>query len=113
MSPWRPLPGEEGATDPRPVGDSLPHLARQLGAPAPEVLTTVFGHWDEIVGAAIAAHAWPLSLSRGVLRVGVDQPGWATQLRFLGPDLVKRLAAAAHDDVIETIEVKVVPDGRK
>ncbi|MDP9074202.1 MAG: DUF721 domain-containing protein, partial [Actinomycetota bacterium] len=88
-------------------------LADRLGAPKPKVLTTVFSRWEEIVGATVAAHAWPLSLSQGVLRIGVDQPAWATQLRFLGPDLMKRLASATGDDAIESVEVKVVPGGRK
>ncbi len=108
MSPWRPLPGESPPPDPRPVADSLPGWARRLGAPPPEVLTTVFARWEQIVGPAIAAHAWPLTLSRGVLKIGVDQPAWATQLRFLGADLLEKLTVAAGEAAIERVEIKVV-----
>jgi len=90
------------------VADSLAGWAHRLGAPSPELLTTVFARWEEIVGPTIADHAWPLTLSRGVLRIGVDQPGWATQLRFLGADLLERLAAAAGGTTIERVEIKVV-----
>lgn len=90
------------------MGDSLAGWARRLGAPPPEVLTTVFARWEQIVGPAIAAHAWPLTLSRGVLKIGVDQPGWATQLRFLGAELVEKLTAAAGEAAIERVEIKVV-----
>jgi predicted nucleic acid-binding Zn ribbon protein len=72
------------------------------------VLTGVFGRWEELVGPAIAAHAHPVSLSHGVLVIGTDQPGWATQLRFLGPDLLQRLSAVADDGQIQRVEVKVV-----
>jgi predicted nucleic acid-binding Zn ribbon protein len=68
----------------------------------------VFGRWEELVGTAIAAHAFPLSLSHGVLVIGTEQPAWATQLRFLGPDLLQRLSAVAGDGQIQRVEVKVV-----
>jgi predicted nucleic acid-binding Zn ribbon protein len=108
MSPWRPL-REPGGSDPRPVGESLDGMARKLGAPKVSVLNAVFARWEEIVGPSVAAHARPLSLRAGVLVIGTDQPGWATQLRFLGPDLLSRLASIAGDDAVERVEIKVVP----
>jgi predicted nucleic acid-binding Zn ribbon protein len=107
MSPWQPLPGE--GSEPRPVADSLPRLVQSMGAPAPAVLTALFTRWEEIVGPAIAARAWPLRIQDGVLRIGVEQPGWATQLMFLGPDLVRKISAATGDATLEKIEVKVMP----
>jgi len=111
MSPWKPLPGE--GAEPRPVRDSLPGLAKSLGAPAPALLTTVFDRWEEIVGSSIAAHAWPLRIHDGVLRIGVDQPPWATQLTFLGPELLRKLSAATGSTAIDKVEIKVVPKRRK
>jgi predicted nucleic acid-binding Zn ribbon protein len=114
MSPWRPLPGPSGSRGsrepdgPRPVGDSLPDLARRLGAPAPSVLTAVFTRWEEIVGPSIAANAWPVSLSRGVLVVGVEHPGWASQLRFLATDMVANVATVTGSDAVEKVEIKVL-----
>jgi predicted nucleic acid-binding Zn ribbon protein len=95
------------------VADSLAALARSLGAPAPSLLRAVFDQWEEIVGPAIAAHAWPLRIQDGVLRIGVDQPAWATQLTFLGPELLRRLRAATGDAAIERVEIKVVAHRRK
>ena len=111
MSPWKPLPGDK--PEPRPVGDSLPRLARRLGAPPPDVLRTVFAQWEEVVGPTIANHAWPLSLKEGLLRIGVDQPGWATQLTFLGPELLRKVAAATGGSTVSSIEVKVVGKRRE
>ncbi|MDQ1356910.1 MAG: hypothetical protein QOF20_484 [Acidimicrobiaceae bacterium] len=107
MSPWKPLPGE--APEPRPVADSLPRLARSLGAPAPSVLSAIFSSWEEIVGPAIAAEAWPLQVKDGVLRIGVEHPAWATQLMFLGPELVRKVTSATGETAVQKIEVKVVP----
>lgn len=111
MSPWKPIPGE--VPDPRPVRDSLPGLARSLGAPAPALLSAVFDRWEEIVGPAIAAESWPIRITDGVLRIGVEHPGWATQLGFLGPDVVRKVAAATGDPAIQKIEVKVGQRPRK
>jgi predicted nucleic acid-binding Zn ribbon protein len=106
MSPWKPLPGD--GPEPRLVRDSLPRLAQLFGAPAPSVLTALFARWEEIVGPVIAAHAWPVRVVDGVLRIGVEQPGWATQLTFLGPDLVRKVVAATGDSSVQKIEVKVM-----
>ncbi len=111
MSPWKPLPGD--AAEPRPVKDFLPTLAKSLGAPRPSLLSAVFDRWEEIVGETIAAHAWPLRIHQGVLRIGVDQPPWATQLTFLGPDLLRKIAAATGEAGIDKVEIKVVPRRQK
>jgi predicted nucleic acid-binding Zn ribbon protein len=111
VSPWKPLPGD--APEPRPVKDFLPALAKSLGAPRPSLLSAVFDRWEEIVGEPIAAHAWPLRIHEGVLRIGVDQPPWATQLTFLGPDLLRKIAAATGEAGIDKVEIKVVPQRQK
>jgi predicted nucleic acid-binding Zn ribbon protein len=106
---WRPLPGQSDHSEPRRIGESLDGLAKRLGAPRPAVLIGVFGRWEAAVGPGIAAHARPLTLSHGVLVIGTDQPAWATQLRFLAPDLLQRLSAIAGQGEIERIDIKVVP----
>jgi predicted nucleic acid-binding Zn ribbon protein len=108
MSSWRPSHDDGQDRPPRPVRESLGCLARRLGAPDPPLLTAVFAQWEELVGPAVAAHARPLSLARRVLVVGVDHPGWATQLRYLAPELLGRLAATAGPGQIERVEIKVV-----
>ena len=89
------------------MGESLDRVARRLGAPGARSLSAVFGHWDEIVGASVATHARPVSLRDGVLRVEVDEPGWATQLRYLAPDILRRCTEVAGPDVVVSVEVKV------
>ena len=98
---------DEWRSTPRPVKDSLEHLARRLGAPTATSLGAVFSRWEEAVGATVAAHARPVSLSDGVLVVAVDQPGWATQLRYLSNDLLGRLAEVAGEGVVGRIDIRV------
>ena len=106
MSPWKPLRPEE-PPEPVKVGDSLDGVARRLGAPAASALGKLFSAWPEVVGEQIAAHSRPLSLVDGVLTVAVDQPGWATQLKYLGNDVVKRLGDSVGEGVVGRLEVRV------
>lgn len=68
---------------------------------------SVFRSWDAAVGASVAEHARPVSLDDGRLLVEVDQPGWATQLRFLSATLLGRLDAVVGPGVVRSIEVRV------
>ena len=93
--------------DPRPLGASLDRVARGLGGAGAEALGGLFGHWADIVGPQLATHARPLSLRAGVLVVAADEPGWATQLRYLETDLLRRLAEALGEGVVKRVEVRV------
>jgi predicted nucleic acid-binding Zn ribbon protein len=73
------------------------------------LLAAVFAHWEQLVGPEIAAHAEPRSLRAGVLLLAVDQSGWATQLRYLAPDLLGRLRLATGTTEITEIQIRVAP----
>jgi predicted nucleic acid-binding Zn ribbon protein len=66
----------------------------------------VFGRWAEAVGDAVAAHVTPVKLDGSTLVVEVDDPAWATQLRFLETTLKQRLLEVAGA-TIDTVEVRV------
>ena len=93
------------ADEPRPVGDALRAVRRQLGTPAPSVLERVRVAWPEVAGEALARHSVPLHLRRGVLRVRVDDPAWGGQFRYLGDALVQALAERVPEAAIREISV--------
>ena len=103
-SDWEPRPGDAG---PRPVGSSLDAVARHLGVVNATALTAVFSAWAELVGETVAAHSVPAGLRGGRLTVGVDDPAWATQLRWLGPALLERLAERLGAGVVTELDVRV------
>ena len=108
MTTWRPLGGRGGEVpDAIPVSASLDRLAARLGAPGVEALSTVFTRWSEVVGPVVADHAKPVSLRDGVLVVAVDDPGWATQLRYLGASVVERFNELVGEGAIVRIDVRV------
>ena len=106
---WRPAKDDD---EPRRLGESLEHWARRLGAPGAGALATVFARWPELAGPGVAAHARPVSLREGTLVVAVDEPGWATQLRYLSAALLERLAEALGEGSVARLEVRVEGAGR-
>jgi predicted nucleic acid-binding Zn ribbon protein len=106
---WQPLPGQ--GSDPRRVGASLDRVAASLGVPRATTLASVFAAWADLVGESVAANSRPRSLRDGVLVVAVDQPGWATQLRWLEADLLARLAEHLGAGEVVAIEVRVASTG--
>ena len=102
---WRPLP--TGATSsPRHVAGALDQVARRLGMPSADVVATVFGRWEEIVGPALATTTRPLWLGDGALVVGVGDPSLATELRYRGAEILRRVAEVAGGPVAARVEVR-------
>ena len=106
MSTWRPTRDNDDDL-PRPLGASLERVAKHLGGPRANTLRVVFSHWIDIVGEVIADHVTPVSLVAGVLRVEADHPAWATEARFLGPEIVRRCEVVTGDDAVRRVDVKV------
>ena len=105
---WRPLNrGDDPGDEVRPVADSLGQLSKRLGLGDPSTLTAVFGDWAAIVGPALADHCRPERLRDGELVVLVEEPAWATEVRFLADDIRVRCNARAGQDAVRTVVVRV------
>lgn len=104
--PWHPLPTarERG---PEPMGPTLDRVLRTLGGAPAGVVGALFGRWEEIVGPQLAGHARPVAVQDGVLVVGVDDPAWATQVRFLEVELVRRVGDVTGSTDVSRVEVRV------
>jgi predicted nucleic acid-binding Zn ribbon protein len=104
--PFQRLPSEHGP-DPQAVGDALERVLRGLGMPGAKGITTVFDDWPSVVGNTAAARTRPVAIDGGTLVVATDEPGVASQLRYLEPQLLARLAEVCGDDRIRAIAVRV------
>ena len=62
--------------------------------------------WEQIVGPEIAARTRPLHLTRGRLLVECDHDVWRTELSFLKPEILKRIAEVEGDGVVKEIFLK-------
>jgi predicted nucleic acid-binding Zn ribbon protein len=82
-------------------------VGKELGLPPPDELSKLVDVWPEIVGDAVAAHASVRSVRDGVCTVEVDEPGWATQIRYAERQVVERAAACCGPGVVTSVRVVV------
>jgi hypothetical protein len=94
------------ARDPIPISSSLDGVIRSLRGPGRREVSGVFGRWEQAVGEQVAAHVIPVRLDEGVLVVEVDDPSWATHVKFLSGTIVDRLDVIAGVR-IERVEIRV------
>jgi predicted nucleic acid-binding Zn ribbon protein len=91
--------------DPQPLGAAIDGLLTEQGWQLRAAVGGAFGRWPQIVGADLAAHARPESYADGVLVVAADSTAWATQLRLLAGELVRRLNAELGDGTVRRVWV--------
>lgn len=94
------------APDPQPISWGIDRLLRSLRGGDRRATVTVFSRWQDLVGEGVAAHVRPLKLDQGTLILEVDDPAWATQMKFLEADLMNRLRETG-DMSVQRLEVRV------
>jgi predicted nucleic acid-binding Zn ribbon protein len=98
--------GRARRDDPQRLGQAIGGLLDQHGWQQRAAVGSVFGRWAEIVGPDLAAHTRPDSFADGELAVIADSTAWATQVRLLAPQLVRRLAAELGDGTVRRVKVR-------
>jgi predicted nucleic acid-binding Zn ribbon protein len=94
---------------PARIGELLGGLSERTGIEAPIETATVWSRWGEIVGADIATHAEPTSLKGGILRVRAETPTWATEIGYLGDEILRRTNAVLGAPVVTEVRVWTGP----
>ena len=92
--------------DPAPLDAAIDGLIAESGWALAVATGSVFGRWAQIVGPDLAAHTIPERLSDGELVVTADSTAWATQLRLLAAELVRRLNAELGDNSVRRVQVR-------
>jgi predicted nucleic acid-binding Zn ribbon protein len=91
--------------DPQPLTAALGGLLSARGWRQQAAMGAVFGNWPEIVGREVAAHTRPESFDDGELTVAADSDAWATQVRYLAPKVLARLAEELGAGTVRRIRV--------
>jgi predicted nucleic acid-binding Zn ribbon protein len=99
------FPVQHRRDDPQPLGRARDGLLTAEGWTLAAATGSVFGRWAQIVGSDLAAHTSPESLSDGELTVAADSTAWATQVRLLAAQLVRRLNAELGDGTVVRVTV--------
>jgi predicted nucleic acid-binding Zn ribbon protein len=101
-SSWSARPRRD---DPQPLTAAFGGLMSARGWREKAAVGAVFGHWADIVGHDVALHTKPERFDAGELTVSADSDGWATNLRLMAPQLLKRLAEELGHGTVHHIRV--------
>jgi predicted nucleic acid-binding Zn ribbon protein len=91
--------------DPQPFSAVLERLVKARGWQRPAAEATVFGRWEQVVGADVASHCRPIKLEDGELTVEAESTAWATQLRLLAGKLIVRIAGEVGHNVVKKLHI--------
>lgn len=97
----------QGQSGPAHVAEGLDRVLAALGSPPVDALVAVTEHWGELVGPEASAASRPLAIEHGRLLVSVTEPAWASQLRWLEAEVVRRSADLLGPGVIDRLEPRV------
>ena len=92
--------------DPQPLGVAIEGLLDDQGWRTAAAVGSVFGRWEQIVGEALAAHTRPGGFTDGELLVIADSTAWATQVRLLRAQLIRRLNSELGDGTVTGVKVR-------
>jgi predicted nucleic acid-binding Zn ribbon protein len=109
VRPKRILPKSSSAhpddRDPQTLDSSLGRFVAEQGWQTELRVHGVFTRWGAIVGREVADHVTPESYVEGRLVVRTDSTAWATQMKMLAANVVRRLNEELGEGTIEMIDV--------
>jgi len=91
--------------DPQTLDRTLGRFIAEHGWETELRVHGVFSRWSAIVGDEVAEHVRPESFADGRLVVGTESTAWATQMRLLAADLLRRLNDVLGEGTVEIIDV--------
>lgn len=91
--------------DPMAIGAIVGQSIEELGWTAPLAEARLHAQWATVVGPEIGARCQPVSLRDGELRIAAESTAWATQLRLLAPQLLKRICAELPAGMVTKLHI--------
>ena len=92
--------------DPQPLGRLVTQVSMKRGWAEKVDSGKLFAEWPKIVGEEIAAHATPEKLEDKVLYVRTSSTAWATQLRLMSADVLRRIAKVSGPNQVRRLKVQ-------
>ena len=91
--------------DPQGVGAVFGRLLTERGWNSPVAVGSVMARWAELVGPEIATHCTPEGFHETTVLVRCDSTAWATQLRLISPDLLRRFEHELGSGVVTALKI--------
>ena len=92
--------------DPQTMDETLGRFVSEQGWETELRVHGVFSRWEAIVGKDVGQHVTPESFADGRLVVRTDSTAWATQMKLLAPDVVRRLNEVLGEGTVQVIDVE-------
>ena len=92
-----------------PIKDVITSLLESADLPFNPDDARIWEVWDESVGEAIAGHARPAYMKKGLLRVEVTDPIWLQELEFAGENIRQKLNENMGREAVSKIEFRLGP----
>lgn len=92
--------------DPQTMDTTLGRFVSEQGWETELRVHGVFSRWEVIVGRDVGQHVTPESFADGRLVVRTDSTAWATQMKLLAPDVVRRLNEVLGEDTVQAIDIE-------
>jgi predicted nucleic acid-binding Zn ribbon protein len=102
-----------GGSDPTAFGPAIRELMAARGWQERAAVGGVFGRWPQIVGPELAEHTKPETFEDGILVIAADSASWATQVRLLASNLVKRLNEDLGHGTVKRVKVVGPSTGKR
>lgn len=92
--------------DPQTMDTTLGRFVSEQGWETELRVHGVFSRWEAIVGREVGQHVTPQSYVDGRLVVRTDSTAWATQMKLLAPDVVRRLNEVLGEGTVQVIDIE-------
>lgn len=92
--------------EPQLFGEAVREWLAERGLADHLAMGGIFGRWAQIVGERLAEHVRPETFAEGRLVLVADSPAWASQVRALAPQLVRRVNEELGEGTVQVIEVR-------
>ncbi len=89
------------------IGNILKDFIAKANIEEKIAISSIFNHWQEIVGKEISKRAKPEKLRKGVLFVSVTTSTWANELSLMSANLVGKINSYIGKSVVKEIRFKI------
>jgi predicted nucleic acid-binding Zn ribbon protein len=92
------------------ISDVVPEVLRRRGLGNLQIMDAVAMEWEELMGAAVAAHSRPGRIDKGVLFVFVDSSVWLSELQRYSKKKVLAIIRERFKSGVRDVRFQLDPD---
>ena len=89
------------------IGNILKNFIARANIEEKIAISSIFNHWQEIVGKEISKRSKPEKLSKGVLFVSVTTSTWANELSLMSVNLLGKINSHIGKSVVKEIRFRI------